>query len=52
MRYLIVFVPALALIALHNGWQSIECPLLLGFSTLACLMIKSKRDEQRKKKKD
>lgn len=52
MRYLTVYVSALALIALHNAWQSIECPLLLGFATLVCIMIKSKRDEQRKKKKD
>lgn len=52
MRYLLVFVPALALIAFHNAWQSIECPLLLGFATLACIIIKSKKDEQRQKKKD
>jgi hypothetical protein len=52
MDKLAVYASALTLIAYHNAWQSFECPLLLSLATLVCIMIKSKKDEQRKKKKD
>lgn len=38
-----VFLSALTLIAIHNAWQSFECPLLLSVATLVCIMIKSKK---------
>lgn len=50
MRRLAVFLSALSLIAIHDAWQSFECPLLLSVATLVCIMIKSKKDEQKKKK--
>jgi len=50
MRYILVMAPFVALIAYHNAWSSIECPLLLSIGALVCVAIKVKRDEQRKKK--
>lgn len=50
MKYLLTFCPFVGLIAYHNAWQSIECPLLLSLAVLACIMIKTKKNEQGKKK--
>lgn len=49
MKYLLIMAPFVGLIAWHNAWQSIECPLLLSIGILICLTIKAKANEQRKK---
>ena len=51
MKYILAFVPSVALIAYHNAWGSVECPILLCISALVCIIIKSKRDEQSEKKR-
>lgn len=50
MKYILTLAPIIGLIAWHDAWQSIECPLLLSAGLLVCLTIKSKSNEQRKKK--
>lgn len=50
MKYIITIAVALAVIAYHGAWGSVECPFLLSMSALVCVIIKSKSDEQRKKK--
>lgn len=50
MKYILTFVPIIGIIAWHDAWQSIECPLLLAVGLLVCLTIKTKSNEQREKK--
>ena len=50
MKYLPPIAVALAVIAYHGAWGSVECPLLLSIAALVCVIIKSKSNEQRKKK--
>jgi len=52
MKYLLTFVPFLALIAVHDAWRSFECPLLLNVAVLVCIIIKNKSNEQSKKESD
>ena len=52
MKYLLTFLPFVALVAYHNAWQSFECPLLFSVAVLACIIIKGKSNEQDKKKRD
>ena len=51
MKYILSFAPSVALITYHDAWGSIECPVLLCISALVCVIIKTKRDEQAKKKR-
>lgn len=50
MKYLLPIAVALAIIAYHGAWGSVECPLLLSVAALVCVIIKSNSNEQRKKK--
>ena len=50
MKYLLTIAVALGLIAYHGARGSVECPLLLSIAALVCIIIKTKKDEQRKKK--
>jgi hypothetical protein len=50
MKYLLTIAVALAVIAYHGAWWSVECPLLLSIAVLVCVIIKSESDEQREKK--
>lgn len=52
VRYLVTLVPFVAIIAVHDAWRTIECPVLLSFWVLICFIIKntSKSNEQEKKK--
>lgn len=50
MKYLLTISATVGLIAYHNAWQTIECPLLLSIAVLVCIIIKTNKDEQRKKK--
>lgn len=50
MKYLLTIAVALGLIAYHGAWGSVECPLLLSIAALVCVTIKTKSNEQRKKK--
>lgn len=50
MKYVLAFVPSVALIIYHDAWGSVECPVLLCLSALACAIIKTKSNEQGKKK--
>ena len=50
MKYLLTFAVALAVIAYHGAWGSVECPLLLSIAVLVCVIIKSKSNERKKKK--
>lgn len=50
MKYVIVIAVSFGLIAWHDAWGSIECPLLISLGALICVMLKVKSDEQRKKK--
>lgn len=52
VKYLLTFLPFLALIAAHDAWRSFECPLLVSVAVLVCIMIKCKSNEQSKKKSD
>lgn len=49
MKYIAIMAVPVALIAYHDAWGSIECPLLLCLGALVCVIIKSKRDERKKK---
>lgn len=51
MRYILTLIPFVGLIALHDAWHSFEFPLLLSVWVLVCIIIKSKSNEQRKKKR-
>jgi hypothetical protein len=51
MKYLLPISVALALIAYHGAWGSVECPLLLSIAALVCATIKTKENEQGKKKR-
>lgn len=51
MKYIIAVAPFIGLIAAHNAWRSFEFPLLMSVAVLVCIIIKSKSNEQRKKKK-
>lgn len=51
MKYLLTFCPAVGIIAYHGAWRSIECPLLLSLAVLICIIIKTQKDEQGKKKR-
>ena len=51
MKYLLTFCPAVGLIAYHGAWGSVECPFLLSIAALVCVIIKTNKDEQRKKKR-
>lgn len=48
--FILIYIAAGALISYHGAWRSIECPLLLALATLICIIIKSKSNEQGKKK--
>ena len=50
MKYILAVSPSVALIAYHNAWSSVECPLLLSISALVCIILKSRINEQSKKK--
>ncbi len=50
MKYLLTISAAVGLIAYHNAWQTIECPLLIIMAVLVCIIIKTKSNEQRQKK--
>lgn len=49
MKYILTMAPFVALIIYHDAWGSIECPLLLSIGVLACIIIKTKSNEQSKK---
>lgn len=49
MRYIFAVLPFAGIIALHDAWQSIECPLLLAAAGLVCIIIKINKHEQNKK---
>lgn len=49
-KFILTYVTAGVLITYHGAWRSIECPLLLAFATLVCIIIKTKSNEQGKKK--
>lgn len=51
MKYLLTISATVGLIAYHNAWQTIECPLMIIMAVLVCIIIKSNKDEQRKKKR-
>ena len=48
---IIAVAPFVVLVAIHNAWRSFEFPLLMSVAVLVCIIIKSKSNEQRKKKK-
>lgn len=50
MKYILAMSPFVGIVAWHHAWQSIECPLLIAVGLLVCLTIKSKSNEQGKKK--
>ena len=50
MKYLLPIAVALAVIAYHGAWGSVECPLLLSIAALVCVTIKTKENERKKKK--
>ena len=50
MKYLPPIAVALAVIAYHGAWGSVECPLLLSIAALVCVIIKTKENERKKKK--
>lgn len=50
MKYLLPIAVALAVIAYHGAWGSVECPLLLSVAALVCVTIKTKENERKKKK--
>lgn len=50
MKYLLPIAVALALIAYHGAWGSVECPLLLSIAALVCATIKTKENERKEKK--
>lgn len=52
MKYIIATLPFIGLIWMHDAWRSFECPLMLSIATLICFIIKSKSNEQGKKKMD
>lgn len=52
VKYILTFVPFVALIAVHDAWRSFECPLLLSVAVLVCIIIKNKSNEQSKKESD
>ena len=51
MKYIIAVAPFIGLIAAHNAWRSFEFPLLMSVAVLVCIIIKSKSNEQGKKKR-
>lgn len=51
MQYLLTIAVALAVIAYHGAWRSVECPLLLSIAALVCIILKVRSNEQRKKKR-
>lgn len=51
MRYLLTFMPFLAIIAVHGAWRSFECPLLLSVAVLVCIIIKNKQSNEQGEKK-
>ena len=51
IEYIIAVAPFIGLVAIHNAWRSFEFPLLMSVAVLVCIIIKSKSNEQRKKKK-
>lgn len=51
MKYIIAVAPFIGLIAIHNAWRSFEFPLLMSVAVLVCIIIKSKSNEQGKKKR-
>lgn len=51
MKYLLTICLAVGLIAYHDAWGSVECPLLLSIAALVCVIIKSNSNEQREKKR-
>lgn len=50
MKYIIAIGVPVALVACHNAWSSVECPLLLSLGALVCVILKVRSNEQRKKK--
>ena len=52
MKYFLAIAPFVALIAYHDAWGSVECPFLLGFSALLCVIIKVNDNERNKREKD
>ena len=52
VKYILTFVPFVALIAVHGAWHSFECPLLLSVAVLVCIIIKNKSNEQSKTESD
>lgn len=51
MQYLLTIAVALAVIAYHGAWGSVECPLLLSIAALVCIILKVRSDEQANRKK-
>ena len=51
MKYLLTIAVALAVIAYHGAWGSVECPLLLSLAALVCIILKVRNNEQRKEKR-
>ena len=51
MKYILTAAPFVGIIAWHNAWQSIECPLMLSLAVLVCLIIKTKSNESKEKNK-
>ena len=51
MKYILALGVPVALVAYHNAWSSIECPLLIGFGVLICIILKVKSNEQTKKER-
>ena len=50
MKYLLTFAVALAVIAYHGAWGSVECPLLLSIAALVCIILKVRSNEQANRK--
>ena len=50
MKYLLTIAVALAVIAYHGAWGSVECPFLLSMAALVCIILKVRNNEQRKEK--
>lgn len=50
MKYLIAIGVPVALVACHNAWSSVECPLLLSLGALACIILKVRSNEQANRK--
>lgn len=50
MKYILATLPFVGIICVHHAWNSIECPILLSFAVLVCLIIKNQSNEQGKKK--